>query len=292
MDFLEKNAKLLAWTSALLFLIVSTSFLYLLFSNGLRAFYILLSDPTSMITAYPLPLLLHRFFLVQRIFPAVIGTLSVISLAVFFAAPLGIAIGIWLSFFASPHSKRIMHFVIQLLASTPSIVLGFAGYCTMLWIRQKWGLAARPCLLLAALSLCLLILPVLIRATENSLLLVSKSLNLTGLALGFSPLQNAIFLILPKARRGIGRGIFLATVRAAEDTAIIMLTGAVADAVWPNGLLDPFSSLSVQVLYGISEYRGVHDQLVIFATSLVLVSLTFLLSYIGERCVSGKPHAK
>ncbi len=289
MSAFEKNITIFAWVCTLVFLLLSGTLLYLLLRNGLHAFYVLISDHENYGSV---PVLFHRIHLLQRLVPAILGTVAVIMLTLILASPLGIAIGVWSSLFATPSLKKLINFVVQLLSSTPSIVLGFAGYFAILFVRQEFALEAKPCLLLAGLCLSLLVLPVLIRTTENSLNQVSEELKLTGLSLGLSPMQNALFVLLPKARRGVGRGIFLATVRAAEDTAVIMLTGAVADAILPNGLIDPFCSLSIQILYGITENRGMHDQLVVFATSLVLVTLTFLLSLIGERFVGGRSYAQ
>ncbi len=278
----ERFAKYFAWTCAFIFLVLSASFLYVLVSQGIASFYILLSDPQYAELSY------FKIPLIRKLIPAVFGTLLVIFLTLVIASPLGISMGVWSQFFAKVRLKKFVNFILLLLSSTPSIVLGFSGYFAILFMRQHLDLHAQPCLILSALCLSLLVLPVLVRSTENALSQLPEGLKMTGLSLGLSPLQNAVFVLLPKARRGIGRGLFLATLRAAEDTAIILLTGAVADAIFPHSLTDSFSSLSIQILIGITENRGAHDHRIVYATTLVLVTLTFTLSFLSERLVGGK----
>jgi phosphate transport system permease protein len=281
----EQFAKIFSWTSVFIFLILSGVFLYVLVRNGFSGFYVLLSssfDGDFSLAAF------SKTHLIHKLIPAIYGTLLVISLTLFFAAPLGIAIGVWSQLFAGAHLKRVIHFILQLLSSTPSIVLGFAGYFAILFMRQHFGLQAHPCLLLSALCLSLLVLPVLVRSTENALSQLPEGLKITGLSLGLSPLQNALFVLLPRARKGIGRGLFLATLRVAEDSAVILLTGAVADAMFPQSLTDSFSTLSIQILIGSMENRGAQDHRIVDATTLVLVTLTFFLSFLSEKLVGGK----
>ncbi len=284
-----RMVRVLAWFCVLIFMFLSSAFLFLLVRNGFRAFYILMGQERSNLLT---ELLFHRTHLWHRLLPAILGTSSVIALTLLFATPLGVVIGVWSSLFAKPKFKKFNDFVLHLLMSTPSIVLGFAGYLVIIFVRENLGLNANPCLLLSTACLSLLVLPVLIRSTENAVNQVPHELKRTGISFGFSPVQNALFVILPSARRGIGRGVFLATIRAAEDTAVIMLTGAVADAILPRGFTQPFSSLSIQILYGITENRGTQDHLLVSATTLVLISLTFFLSFLGERYVGGTAYVQ
>lgn len=276
-DLLEKSVEAASLFCFLLFMFLACSFLFLLLQNGLHAFSVLFAMKESTL---------------PRLLPAVLGTMSVVLLTLVIAGPLGVIIGIWSSFFASSLFKKILDIHIHILSSTPSIVIGFLGYFFILFVRQKFGLQARPCLLLSAVCLSFLVLPVLIRSTEHAIQQVPDKEKFSGLHLGFTPLQNAFYVVLPHARQGISHGVYLATVRAAEDTAVIMLTGAVADSILPTGLSEPFSSLSLQILYGITEHRGAQDQLFVFATSLVLISMTFTLSFLGEFFTKGKRHGR
>lgn len=281
--------KAFAWFCIAIFVLLSSAFLFLLVKNGLHAFVVLLGEEKSNLLT---EILFHRTHLWHKLLPAIVGTATVIVMTLMFATPVGVVIGVWSSLFAKPKIKKFNDFVLHLLMSTPSIVLGFAGYLVIIFVRQTLDLNAKPCLLLSTACLSLLVLPVLIRSTENAVNQVPDEVKRTGLSLGFTSVQNALFVILPSARRGIGRGVFLATIRAAEDTAVIMLTGAVADAILPKGFTEPFSSLSIQILYGVTENRGAHDHMIVSATTLVLISLTFCLSFLGERYVGGKAYAQ
>ena len=90
-------------------------------------------------------------------------------------------------------------------------------------------------LLLSASCLALLVLPYLILMTQTALEALPHELRLAGLSLGFTPWQNIVHVLLPAAGRGILSGVILAVGRAAEDTAVILLTGVVANSGLPSG---------------------------------------------------------
>lgn len=211
------------------------------------------------------------------IWPACLGTLSLVVLASLLAVPLGVAAGLHLAVYAGARARRVLGLTVDILASVPSIVMGLFGFALILLLRRTLLPAANTCLLLAAACLALLILPYLVSATRVALLSLPPELGLQGAALGFSRWQNLRHVLLPAAGRGILSGVMLGVGRAAEDTAVIMLTGVVANAGLPAGLLGKFEALPFQVFYLASQYQNPGELRLGFGAALTLLTLTGLL---------------
>ncbi|MBI4799329.1 MAG: ABC transporter permease subunit [Desulfarculus sp.] len=211
------------------------------------------------------------------IWPACLGTLSLVALASLLAVPLGVAAGIHLAVYAGGRSRRLLSLAVDILASVPSIVMGLFGFALILLLRATLLPSANTCLLLAAACLALLILPYLVSATRLALLSLPPELGLQGAALGLSRWQNLRHVLLPAAGRGILGGVMLGVGRAAEDTAVIMLTGVVANAGLPAGLLGKFEALPFQIFYLASQYQGPEELRLGFGAALTLLALTGLL---------------
>ena len=213
----------------------------------------------------------------DALWPACIGTLSLVLLAALMAVPLGIASGIYLACFASTPFKRILSLSVELLAGTPSIVMGLFGFALILFLRNTFLPDANTCLLLAAICLALLILPYLIFTTQAALESLSADYRLIGPSLGLNQLQTLFYILLPAASRGIMGGVILSLGRAAEDTAVIMLTGVIANAGLPHGLFGKFEALPFRIFYLAAEYQTPAELDSAFGTALVLLCLTGIL---------------
>jgi len=213
----------------------------------------------------------------DALWPACVGTMLLILLAGLMAVPLGIAAGIYLAGFASSRFKRLMSLSIELLAGTPSIIMGLFGFALILFLRNTFLPDANTCLLLAASCLALLVLPYLIFTTQAALESLPDDYRLIGPALGLSRMQTVRHTLLPAAGRGILGGVVLALGRAAEDTAVIMLTGVIANAGLPHGLFGKFEALPFRIFYLASEYRTAAELNSAYGTALVLLCLTGIL---------------
>jgi phosphate transport system permease protein len=216
------------------------------------------------------------------IWPACVGTLYLIILASSLAIPLGVGCGIYLAQYAGGAWKQFMSFTVDLLAGIPSILMGLFGFALILLLRQTLAPRANTGLLLSAGCLALLVLPYLIVMTRTTLEGLPEPLKLAGPSLGFTPRQNVLYVLLPAAGRGILSGVILAVGRAAEDTAVILLTGVVANAGLPQGLTGKFEALPFTIYYLAAEYRTPADLDRGFGAALVLLLLTGLL-YLGAR---------
>ena len=207
------------------------------------------------------------------LWPALTGSLCLVGLTICLAVFPGVGCGIYLAEYASPRVASVMGAAVDMLAGTPSIVMGLFGFTLILFLRHSFMPEANTCLLLAAGCLALLVLPVLIVNTREALGAVSRDLTITGTALGFTREQNLLYVQLPAAAQGIGSGIVLALGRAVEDTAVIMLTGVVANAGLPAGLGAKFEALPFYIFYIAAQYQNQDELMRGFGASLTLLVL-------------------
>lgn len=231
------------------------------------------------------------------IWPACVGTVYLVCLSSLLALPLGIGSGIYLAQFAGGFPKKCISFAVEILAGIPSILMGLFGFALILFLRQTVVPQANTGLLLAAGCISLLILPYLILSTQTSLESLPDSLKLAGLGLGFSIWQNTRYVLLPAASRGILSGVILSVGRAAEDTAVILLTGVVANAGLPGHLTDKFEALPFTIFYLAAEHRTMTELDRGFGAALVLLLITGVL-FLGANILHstmvryGKPIRK
>ena len=211
------------------------------------------------------------------LWPACLGTLALVVLANAMAIPLGVATGVYLAEYASGRSKALFSFCIELLAGIPSIVMGLFGFTLILLLRKTVAPQANTGLLLSALCLAVLVLPYVVSATRQAIEGLPRSLRLTGSALGLSHDQVVGRVLLPAAVPGICSGCVLAVGRAAEDTAVILLTGVVANAGAPNSLTGKYEALPFHIYYLAAQYQSPAELSQAFAAALVLLSLTALM---------------
>ncbi len=208
---------------------------------------------------------------------ACIGTLSLLILTICIAIAPGLCAGIYLAQYAGTKEKKLFSLLVDLLAGIPSIVMGFFGLLLIIVLRKTFFPEAGAGLLLAAFCLAFLVLPVIIVSTRNALESLPKELRMTGAALGLSKSVLLRKLLLPQASYGIMGGIILAMGRAAEDTAVIIITGAVINAGLPSGLGQRFEALPFLIYYKSSQYIDAAELSQAFGAALVLLSLSIFL---------------
>lgn len=259
-------------TSLSLFFLISGLF-YFLLSKGIPG----LGTKLFFGDASPWPAIIGKVRVWDALWPACVGTMSLVVLAVLFAVPLGVACGTYLACFASSSFKRMLSLSVELLAGTPSIIMGLFGFALILLLRNTFFPAANTSLLLAAICLALLILPYLIFTTQSALESVSDQYLLLGPSLGLNQIQTVFYVLLPAAGRSIVGGVVLAIGRAAEDTAVIMLTGVIANAGLPDSLFGKFEALPFRIFYLAAEYQSPAELDSAYSTALVLLLLTAIL---------------
>lgn len=235
--------------------------------------------------------LLGRVRVFDGIWPAVVGTLALVGLSSLLAIPLGLASGIYMSEYAGPRLRRLLDNGVDVLAGIPSVVMGLFGFALILLLRRTIAPEATTGLILAAACIALLILPYVIRTTGIALAGLPVELRMVGPTLGLTRWQTIRHVLLPSASRGILGGVMLSIGRAAEDTAVVMLTGAVWNAGLPAGLTEKFEALPFRIYVTAAEYRSDHELAQGFACTLVLLLLTTLLlvlSAVIQRRAEGR----
>ncbi len=208
------------------------------------------------------------------IWPAFAGTFYLLALTMAMALVPGIGCGVFLARFAEGRTRELLSLAVDLLAGVPSIVMGLFGFVLILFMRRTFAPEATTCVLLAAFCLALLVLPSLVVTTRGALESLPVKLAESGRALGFSEKQLLRHLLLPAAAEGILGGVMLAMGRAAEDTAVIMLTGVVINSGLPAGLASKFEALPFLIYYTAAQYTDEAELTRGFGAALVLLLLS------------------
>jgi len=210
--------------------------------------------------------------------PAVVGTTYLVALTALIAAPLGVGAAIYLSEYARPGPLvRVIRLAIINLAGVPSVVYGLFGLALFV-ILLHFG----RCLAAGAATLALLVLPLVISASEEALRQIPGGLREGSLALGASKWQTIRRIVLPNALAGIITGLVLSIARAAGETAPILFTAAffwLRDP-YPKSLLDPVVAMPYQLYVMASEAPGVPIEKK-WATAFVLVALVLGLNLVA-----------
>lgn len=209
------------------------------------------------------------------ILPALIGTLQLVAIAVAVAAPLGIGCAIFLAEYTNNKGKfvKTVRVATETLAGIPSIVYGLFGYLVFV-VAFGWGYSV----LGGGITLAIMILPTIVRSTEESLLAVQGGLREGAYALGASKVRTIFKIVLPSAAGGIVTAIILSIGRVISESAVLILTvGMVVNKV-PETLLSPGTSLALDIYYFASH--GYPDEAA--ATAVALLVFVFCLNFLAD----------
>jgi len=178
--------------------------------------------------------------------PEILGTILITVLGMVFVVPLGVIAAAYLVECSSDGwIIRLIRMCINTLAGVPSIVFGLFGLAFfVLFLFPLLGFEQKPCILAASMTLAILTLPVMIRASEEAIRTVPMSYKEGSLALGASRFRTFVTVILPAALPGILTGVILSLSRVAGETAPILFTGAVSLGPVPKSVFDPTRTLS------------------------------------------------
>ncbi|HEV8377115.1 MAG TPA: phosphate ABC transporter permease PstA [Candidatus Polarisedimenticolia bacterium] len=238
------------------------------------------------------------------IFPAIFGTLCITLLMIVMALPLGVCAAIYMVEYAGGSlTARVIRASVNNLAGVPSIVFGLFGVGFFILfigrsldrLRGTGLLFGQPAMLWAAATLAVLVLPVIIVNTAESLNAVPRSHREASFALGATRWQTVRRVVLPQARSGILTGSILSISRGAGETAPILFTGCAyfLPRLPLTDLRIPFTGLSIPMVNPLDQFMELSYHIFIMATqstnaaatrplqygtTLVLVGLTFLLN--------------
>jgi phosphate transport system permease protein len=200
----------------------------------------------------------------------ILGTLTIVGLAMAGGIPLAVMSGIYLAEYGRGKFAATVRFAVDTLAGVPSIIMGIFGY--VLWVLPMKRFSAWA----GAAALAMIFIPVVVRTTEEMLRTVPQSVREAALALGIERWKTTLFITVRTATAGIVTGILLAMARIVGETAPLLFT-ALGNQFWQTGLDQPIAAVPLQVFnYAISPYDDWHDKA--WAGAVVLIGMVLIIS--------------
>ncbi|MEH2369614.1 phosphate ABC transporter permease PstA [Nostoc sp.] len=210
---------------------------------------------------------------------AILGTLLMVGIAALISIPFGVLGAIYITEFSSARVARWVRFAANVLSGVPSIIAGVFAYGIVVLTMVKLNLGSYSALA-GGFALAILMLPIILRTTDEALQLVSQDLRQASVGLGATNFQTVSQVVLPAALPAIVTGATLAIARASGETAPLLFT-ALFSNFWPDGLFQPTASLAVLVYkYAISPFKN--WQSLAWAASLILVLMVLITSIIAR----------
>lgn len=205
------------------------------------------------------------------IVPAIVGTLSLVGIALVIAVPFGMGAAIFLAEYANVKGKfvKVVRTATETLAGIPSIVYGLFGYLVFV-VAFKMGYT----LLGGGITLAVMILPTIVRSVEESLLSVPDGIRQGSYALGAGKVRTIFKVVLPSCAGGIVTAIILAVGRVVSESAVLLLTVGMVVNKMPSSMMSPGTSLALDIYYFANF--GYPDEAA--ATSVVLIVFVLLIN--------------
>jgi len=263
----EKIAKVFIWTAALFVLaVLSAIIIYILYKGLPRISWSFLTEiPRNMGRS-------------GGISSTIVGTLWVTAVAVVIAVPFGIGTAFYLAEYTRESIvTRVIRFSAESLAGIPSIVYGLFGFIFfVIYLNLGWSVLA------GGLTLAVMILPTVIRTSEEAILAVPYNYRETSYSLGSTKWQTITKAVFPSALQGIANGIILGIGRCVAETAAVMLTagGALRMAV---SLSSPTRTMAGHFYILASEGISMENA---YGTAALLIILIFLINVVANALVN------
>lgn len=211
--------------------------------------------------------------------PALVGTLELVAIAAVIAAPVGIASAVFLVEYTNSKGRfvKAVGVATETLAGIPSIVYGLFGYLIFV-VAFGWGYS----MLAGGITLAIMILPTIVRSTQESLLSVQSGLRESAYALGTSKVRTIFKIVLPSAAGGIVTAVILAIGRVISESAVLILTVNMVVNKIPASPMSPGTSLALDIYYFASH--GYQDEAAAAAVVLLVfvMLLNLLAGWIGK----------
>jgi phosphate transport system permease protein len=223
---------------------------------------------------------IHRSYGIQ---PMIVGTLWIAFLGLTLAAPLSLGCAVLIQVVAPRGFGRLLHTVVYWMTGIPTVVYGFVGIFLLVpLIRQIFGRGSGLCTLSAALMLAVLIAPTMILFFVQGLAQVPRSYLTAAAALGATPIQCLVYIMLPNAWRTLSAGLILAFGRAVGDTMIALMLAGNAVAL-PHSVLDSARTLTAHIALIIAADFDSPEFRSLFLCGLMLYMFT-LTATLAVRC--------
>ncbi|MGK7944518.1 MAG: phosphate ABC transporter permease PstA [Microcystaceae cyanobacterium] len=220
---------------------------------------------------------------------ALLGTLIVVAIATAISVPLGVFAAVYLSEFSGGNKvAQWIRFATNVLSGVPSIIAGMFAYglfvAPLIGDKGIFGYSA----LAGGVALAVLMLPTIIRTTDEALQIVPQNIRWAALGVGAYNYQTVLKIVLPAAIPAILTGVTLAIARAAGETAPLIFT-ALYSNFWPKGVKEPIATLAVLV-YNFAIVPFKPQQELAWAGALILVLLVLLTSVIARIATRQKTY--
>ncbi|MGQ9557041.1 MAG: phosphate ABC transporter permease PstA [Desulfurispora sp.] len=209
------------------------------------------------------------------IFPAIVGTFYIIIVSITVAAPIGILAAVYLTEYTRRNSRlvQLIRFATETLAGIPSIVFGLFGFAFLvIYLQLSWSILS------GSLTLACMILPTIIRTSEEAIKAVPYQYREGSLALGATKWQTVSRIVLPAALPGIVTGIILSIGRVVGETAAVLLTAG-SSLNLPGSIFDPVRTLSIH-LY-LLTFDGISFPMA-YGTATILIILILLINTLAN----------
>lgn len=212
---------------------------------------------------------------------AIAGTITMVGLGAGFSVPVGILAAIYICEFGADQPVIVtgIRFATNVLSGVPSIVIGVFTFGTVVLTTRMLHLGSFSAIA-GGIALSIVMLPIIVKTTEESLKLVPQDLRQGAVAIGATKLQTIVFVVLPVAFPAMITGIMLAIARASGETAPLIFT-ALSSQYFAKSLLDPTASLAVTI-YTFATAPFIKQQQLAWAASLVLVGMILATSIIAR----------
>ena len=217
------------------------------------------------------------------IFPLIVGSVTVTLLSALISIPLGVLTAIYLAEIASYRFREIVKPVVELLASLPSVVIGFFGMVVIApFLQDTFDIATGLNIFNAALMLAFMSVPTICSISEDAIYSVPVSLKEASLALGATMFETIVRVTIPASISGISTAVILGMSRAIGETMVVLMVAGGA-AMTPGSIFDPVRPLPASIAAEMAEapYRGDHYY-ALFAIGIVLFVFTFLFNIVAD----------
>ncbi|OQX86601.1 MAG: phosphate ABC transporter permease subunit PstC [Candidatus Omnitrophica bacterium 4484_70.2] len=270
------------------FFVRISGFLIILFV--ILIFLFLLKDSLSFFKEYPF----FKFLIGEKwlpisdnpqfgLFPLLLGSLYVTFFALIICVPLGVASAMFIAEVAPSPLRGILKSLIEILASIPSVVLGFIGIVALgPWIKKIFHLSTGLCGFTGSLLLAFMALPTIISISEDAINSVPKSVKEAAFGLGATRWQTLWRIILPHASSGIIAAIMLGIGRVIGETMVVMMvTGN--SPVLVHSIFQPLRTMTATIASEMGEtVRGGLHYFALFSVGLILFIITFIINFLAD----------
>jgi phosphate transport system permease protein len=217
------------------------------------------------------------------IFPLIIASLAVTVCSAALAIPLGIMTAIYIAEIATPRLKEIAKPAVELLASLPSVVIGFFGMVVVApFLQNTFNIPTGLNLFNASLMLAFMSVPTICTISEDAITSVPVELKEASLALGATHWETIVRVIIPASLSGLSTAVILGMSRAIGETMVVLMVAGGA-AMMPSSIFSPVRPMPASIAAEMAEapFRGDH-YFALFATGMTLFLFTLVFNFIAD----------